>query len=58
MVDFVQKYNLQLKKEIQSQYYHVEKLIIIVHITYKHGLNSKEKHIFILKEYHFYISDD
>ena len=30
----------------------------MVHITYKHGLDNDEENPVILKEYHFYISDD
>jgi hypothetical protein len=30
----------------------------MVHVIYMHGLDSNEKNIVILKEYHFYISDD
>jgi hypothetical protein len=29
----------------------------MVHITYKHGLDGNKENKFILKEYHFYISD-
>jgi hypothetical protein len=58
VVDFAENYTLQLQNEIQSQYYHSEKVNIMVHITYRHGPNSNEENIVILKEYHFYISDD
>ena len=30
----------------------------MVHITYRHGVDSTEENRVILKEYHFYISDD
>ena len=30
----------------------------MVHITYRHGVDSTEENMVILKEYHFYISDD
>ena len=30
----------------------------MVHITYRHGLDSNEEKCVILKESHFYISDD
>ena len=30
----------------------------MIHITYKHGADSTEEKRVILKEYHFYISDD
>jgi hypothetical protein len=58
LVYFDENYNLQLKNEVQSQYYHLDKVIIMVHITYIHGSDSIKQNIVILKEYHFYISDD
>ena len=58
VVDFVEKYTLQLQNEIQSQYYHLDEVSIMVHITYRHGADSTEENMVILKEYHFYISDD
>jgi hypothetical protein len=58
VVDFAGNYMLQLKNEIQSQYYNSEKVNIVFHITYRHGLDSNEQNRVILKEYHFYIIDD
>ena len=58
VVDFVENYTLQPQNEIQSQYYHLDQVIIMVHITYIHGEDSTEEKSVILKEYHFYISDD
>ena len=58
VVDFAKNYTLQPQNEIQSQYYHSEQVSLMVHITYRHGLNSSEEQREILKEYHFYISDD
>ena len=59
MVNFAKNYTLQPHNEIQSQYYHSYQVNIMVYITYRHGEDSytKEKRV-ILKEYHFYISDD
>ena len=37
VVDFAENYTLQPQNEIQSQYYHSEKVSIMVHITYRHG---------------------
>ena len=51
-------YTLQPKNEIQCQYYHSEKVSIMVHIMYRHGPDSNEEKRVILKEIHFYISDD
>ena len=58
LVYFTKNYTLQPQNEIQSQYYHSEKVNIMVHITYRHGPDSNKENRVILKEYHFYISDD
>ena len=58
VVDFAENYTLQPQNEIQSQYYHSEQESIMEHITYRHGPDSKEEKHVILKECHFYISDD
>ena len=58
VVEFAQNYTLQPQNEIQSQYYHSEKVSIMLHIRYRHGPNSNEDKRVILKEIHFYISDD
>ena len=58
VVDFAENYSLQPQNEIQSQYYHSKQVSIMVHITYKHGPYSTEYNRMILKENHFYISDD
>ena len=52
------------KKEIQSEYYHSDHVSILVHIMYRHaeldvnGFDSNENNHEVIKEYHFYISDD
>ena len=56
VADFVEIYTLQLQNEIQSQYYHSDQVSIMVHITYRHEIDSIEEKIVIM-EYHFYISD-
>ena len=58
VVDFVENYTLQPQNEIQFQYYHSDQVSIMVHVTYRHGPDSNEQNRVILKEYHFYISDD
>ena len=58
VVDFMENYTLQPHNEIQIQYYHSDKVSIMVHITYRDGAYSTEEKRAILKEYHFYISDD
>ena len=58
VVDFAENYTLQPRNEIQSQYYHSKHVNIVVQIAYRHGEDSTEEKRVILKEYHFYISDD
>ena len=50
VVEFVENYTLQPQNEIQSQYYHSEQVSIMVHITYRHGLDSNEEKRVIVKE--------
>ena len=57
MVDFAENYTLQPQNDIQSQYYHLDQVSIMVHITYRHGEDCTEENRVILKEYQFYISD-
>ena len=56
VVEFVENHTLQPQNEIQS--YHSEQVSIMVHITYRYGPKSNEEKHVILKESHFYISDD
>ena len=49
MGDFADNYTLQPQNEIQSQYYHSEQVSIMVHITYRHGLDRNEEKRVILK---------
>ena len=58
VVDFAENYTLQPQNEIQSQYYHSEQVNIMVHITYRNGPDSNEEKHVILKESHFYVSDN
>ena len=58
VVDFAENYTLQPQNEIQSQYYHTKQVSIMVHITYRHGPDSTKEKRVIVKESHFYISDD
>ena len=57
VVEFAENYILQTQNETQSQYYHSEHVSIMVHTTYRHGLDRNEEKRAILKENHFYISD-
>ena len=64
VVDFTENYTFATQKEIQSEYYHSDKVTIFVHVRYRHtqrsldniGITNDNRHI--IKEYHFYISDD
>jgi hypothetical protein len=55
---FCWQLHLSTINEIQSQYYHLEKISLMVHIMYKHGLGNGKDERVILKECHFYISDN
>ena len=64
VVDFTDNYMFSPQKEIQSEYYDSDQVSIVVHILYKHaelavdGFDSDENNREVIKEYHFYISDD
>ena len=58
VVDFAENYTLKPQNEIKIQYYLSEHVSIMVHIMYQHGSDSNEEKRVILKESHFYISDD
>ena len=64
IVDFTENYTFAPQKEIQSEYYHSDQVSILVNILYKHvelhvgGSNSDENNHEVIKEYHFYISED
>ena len=46
VVYFVETYTLQPQNEIQSQYYQLNQVSIMSHITYQHRLDSnEEKHV-------------
>ena len=64
MVDFVENYTFATQKEIQSEYYHYDQVSISVHVLCRHsqqdvdGIESMCDNQDVIKEYHFYISDD
>ena len=58
VVDFTENYTLQRQNETQSQYYNSIHIAILVHITYRHAPDSVEDNQKIIREYHFYMSDD
>ena len=43
---------------MQSQYYNSIQIAIFVHITFRHAHDSTEEDRKIIREYHFYMSDD
>ena len=57
-VDFAEKYTLALQDEVQPQYYNSVQVTIYVHIVYRHAPDSTEEDQKILREYHFYLSDN
>ena len=65
VVDFSENYTFAPHTEIQSQYYHSEQVAIFVQVTYRHAQfevdhieRLDENECIIIKEVHFYISDD
>lgn len=58
MVDFIENYTLQPKNEVQAQYYNSIQIAIFVHITYRHAHDSTKEDKKVIREYHFYMSDD
>ena len=64
MVEFIENYTFSPQREIQSEYYHSDKVSIFIHVLYKHaqvnvdGVDITLESCNVIKEYHFYISDD
>ncbi|XP_057867281.2 uncharacterized protein LOC131074642 [Cryptomeria japonica] len=58
VIDFAENYALKLQNEIQSMYYHSTQVTIFVHIAFMHAHDSTEEDKKVIREYHFYISDD
>ena len=64
MVDFAENYTFEAHKEIQSEYYHFDKVSIFFHVLYRHAqhnvynIEKRNDNRHVIKEYHFYISDD
>ena len=58
VVDFAENYTLQPQNETQSQYNNSIHITIFVHITYRHAPYSMKDNQKIIREYHFYMSDD
>ena len=64
VVDLAENYTFSAKKEIHSEYYHSDQVVIFVHVLYRYAKRSLDKiestneNPRVIKEYHFYISDD
>lgn len=58
VVDFAENYTLAPQEKIQSQYYNSQQVSIFVHIVYRHVDDSTEDNKKVLREYHFYVSDN
>ena len=58
VVDFAKNYTLKPQNEVQENYYTSQYVSIFFHITFMHSPTSIEDDRNILREYHFYISDD
>ena len=64
VIYFAKNYTFSPQKEIQSEHYHSDQVSLFVYILYRHakldidGFDSDENNLEVIKEYHFYISDD
>ena len=58
VVDFAENYTLKPQNEVQPMYYNSTLVSIFVHIAFIHAHDSREEDNKVLREYHFYISDD
>ena len=58
IIDFAENYTLQPQNEVQSMYYHSTQVSIFVHLAFMHADGSIEEDRKVVREYHFYISDD
>ena len=63
-MDFAENYAFQPHDEIQSMHWFNVQVTLLVHITYRHaqldvdGIESTEMERHVVKECHFYVSDD
>ena len=64
VIDFVENYSFQPQDEIHSMHWFNVQVTLLVHITYRHaqllvdGIESTEMDRHVVKECHFYVSDD
>ena len=56
--DFSKNYTLKPQNEVQPMYYNSTQVSIFVHIGFIHAHDSTKEDTKLLREYHFYISDD
>jgi hypothetical protein len=57
-IDFAENYDFRFQNEIQSEYYESITVMILVYITYRVQVNWESGENKVIKEAHFYISDD
>jgi hypothetical protein len=57
-IDFSENYRFEPQNELQSEYYDSVNVTILVHITYKTIIDPETGVERIVKESHFYVSDD
>lgn len=59
-IDFAENYTFEVQNEIQSMYYHSDQVTILVQVTYSAavGLDVEEGGMQLIRETHYYISDD
>jgi hypothetical protein len=57
-IDFAENYDFKVQNKIQSKYYESITITILVHITYRVQVNRESGENRMIKEGHFYISDD
>jgi hypothetical protein len=60
VIDFVDNYDFEIQKKIQSMHLHSYQVTILVHITWQQNPNPNphDEDLEVLMNYHFYINDD
>ena len=64
IVDFAENYTFVAQNEIPSEYNHFDQVSMLLHVLYRHveqnvdHIESTSENRHVIKEYHFYISDD
>jgi hypothetical protein len=57
-LDFAKNYTFQVQDEVQSEYYCSISVTFLIHITYRMVIDTNTNESTVLKETHFYVSDD